>query len=252
MAAASARADFYVSPQGDDGNPGTLRQPFKTPQRARDAVRAFRAKSDAKTPADGVTVWLRGGRYELTETFVLEPEDSGRQGRPVVYRPYGDERPVLSGGRLIQGWKKIQGELPGLPQAARRNLWAASVPDAKSGTWHFRQLWADGKRLVRARWPNDGELRYRVNDAAMPSAEVLRDPNAVQRWRQELKRTWRTVELQDDDLKTLPGGAWPGDLGDGPAELFTRNDGRWATMRIPVARVDGKQMTMAVPMGCLS
>lgn len=252
MAVAAAGADFYVSPQGDDGNSGTLQQPFKTPQRARDAVRALQEKSDGRTPADGVTVWLRGGRYELAEAFVLEPEDSGGPGRPIVYRAHGDERPLLSGGRLIRGWKEVRGELPGLPQAVRGNLWAASVPDAKGGTWHFRQLWADGKRLVRARWPNDGELRYRVVDAAIPSAEALRDPDAVQRWREELKRAWRTVEIEADDLKTLPGGVLPADLGDGPGELFTRNDGRWATMRIPVTGVREGRITMAAPMGCLS
>ena len=147
-------ADFHVSPQGDDANPGTLDKPFKTLKRARNAVRTLKAANQGKTPTGGVTVWLRGGRYELTEPFVLGPEDSGQFNAPVVFRAYAKEQPVLSGGRVIRGWKQIEGDLPGLPAAAKGKVWVASVPEAKDGKWQFRQLWADGKRLPRARWPN--------------------------------------------------------------------------------------------------
>ncbi|MEO5716357.1 MAG: hypothetical protein ABIT37_22950 [Luteolibacter sp.] len=39
MALAAPPAALYVSPSGDDKNPGTLEQPFKSITRARDAVR---------------------------------------------------------------------------------------------------------------------------------------------------------------------------------------------------------------------
>ena len=55
---------------------------------------------------------------------------------------------------MIGGWKKVEGDLPGLPQAAQGKVWAASVPEAKGGKWNFRQLWVNGKRLTRAQWPN--------------------------------------------------------------------------------------------------
>ncbi|MBT7166131.1 MAG: hypothetical protein HN904_25350, partial [Victivallales bacterium] len=41
---ALAKADFFLSPSGDDGNGGTQNQPFRTLARARDAVRELRAK----------------------------------------------------------------------------------------------------------------------------------------------------------------------------------------------------------------
>lgn len=44
----------------------------------------------------------------------------------------------------------------------------------------------------------------------------------------------------------------PEDLGKGYAELFCRNDGRWATMRIPVAGGEGARLRLREPAGLLS
>ena len=52
-------ATFYVSPDGDDANPGSVDRPFATLEAARDAIRQM--KMADKFPADGVTVYLRGG-----------------------------------------------------------------------------------------------------------------------------------------------------------------------------------------------
>lgn len=260
LAQAACGVEFYVSPQGNDVSPGTLDKPFLTLKQAQSAARNVKLENKGNVPDGGVTVWIRGGRYELTETLVLGPEDSGREGRPMVYRAYGDERPVLSGGRIIRDWKKLEKEVSGLPEAAKGKVWIASVPEAKEGKWPFRQLWVNGKRMTRARWPNDQDLKFRVLDAILPPAGAIegggqvirvRDQAAFGQWRQDLERTWRTVEIQTD-LKNFPGGVLPSDLGEGNSELFTRNKGRWATMRIPVGKVQGRQLTMTVPLGVLS
>ena len=60
------------------------------------------------------------------------------------------ETPILSGGRRITGWKKVEGK-PG--------LWQAEVPAVREGKWHFRQLFINGQRKQRARTPNEGFLR---------------------------------------------------------------------------------------------
>jgi len=56
MAAALHAADYYVSPAGDDTDPGTLASPFKTIQRAADAMRA------------GDTCYIREGTYREAVT----------------------------------------------------------------------------------------------------------------------------------------------------------------------------------------
>ena len=248
MAGAAYGADFFLSPQGDDANSGTLDKPFKTLAQAHRAVRTVKAANQGETPVGGVTVWLRGGRYELAETFVLGPEDSGQEGRPVVYRSYQEERPVLSGGGVIRGWKKVDGELPGLPKAAQGKVWAARVPEAAEGKWSFRQLWAGGKRLTRAGGRTTAKRIFECRMFPCRRARRVRPGPAQDRWRESLKRAWRTAQFAAD-LKDFPGGKLPGDLGNRNAEVFAIIGGRWATMRVPVASVDGTQLSTAAPMG---
>ena len=93
----TARNAFYVSPTGNDSWSGSLKQParegndgpFLTLQRARQAIRDFKQKQ--AIPAHGITVWLRGGTYSLSESFVLGGDDSGREGRLIRWRAFPGE-----------------------------------------------------------------------------------------------------------------------------------------------------------------
>src|ERR1035437_6129799 len=123
LAAVAPAATLYVSPQG----------PIPSLAAARDAVRALRAKGD-NSPA---TVLIRGGVYRLAETFVLTPQDSD-----VTYAAYAGERPIISGGRVITGWKKGSGP-----------IWSAPASE------QFRQLFVNGRRALRARTPTNGFYR---------------------------------------------------------------------------------------------
>ena len=74
--------NYYVATNGLDSNAGTLAAPFLTLERARNAVRTN------GVPTNGVTIWVRGGVYWRTNTLELITSDSGKPGRPVVYRAY--------------------------------------------------------------------------------------------------------------------------------------------------------------------
>jgi len=102
-------AILYVAAGGQAKWSGTLADPnedrsdgpLPSIQAARDTIR--RQRSQGNWRDEGVTVWIRGGEYYLTEPLVFGPQDSGRPGGPVSYAAYHDERPAISGGRVITG-----------------------------------------------------------------------------------------------------------------------------------------------------
>lgn len=136
--------EFHVSPTGDDIAAGTGTKPFRTVERAKMEVR----KKVAAGLQEPVTVFLHSGTYELSETLMFGPEDSGTEAFPITYAALTNGTVVLSGGRTITNWKK-----------GEQGLWTADLPDVKAGKWFFRQLTVNDRRAVRARWPNeDGVL----------------------------------------------------------------------------------------------
>ncbi len=90
--------EIYVSPSGDDSNPGTQNRPFKTLERARDESRAVRARGAAP---GGITIWLRGGTYSRTTTFELGKPDAGSPDAPLTISAYPNESVRISGGVLL-------------------------------------------------------------------------------------------------------------------------------------------------------
>ncbi|MDD4016811.1 MAG: right-handed parallel beta-helix repeat-containing protein [Kiritimatiellae bacterium] len=172
----AAPAVFFVSPGGADDNPGTLEKPFATLEKARDAVRSL--KRGGGLPEGGATVWLRGGEYARTEPLMLTPEDSGAEGKPVVFAAYGAEKPVVFGGRRITGFRQQAG-----------GVWEVNVPEARDGAWVFRTLYVNGRRYALARSPNRGyyEMAGPLSDSSSPkegpdagkSKEAFRAPPGV-------------------------------------------------------------------------
>ncbi|MFC1713994.1 right-handed parallel beta-helix repeat-containing protein [Candidatus Poribacteria bacterium] len=157
---------FYVSPQGNDTNPGSMEEPFATIARARDAIREMKAKQPLSQP---VTVMLRGGRYFLDDTLVFNQEDSGSEECPITYTAYPDEIPVISGGRKITGpWKPYQGE-----------IMVCSISEVGEGKWNFRQLFVNGDRQNRARFPRDG---YYMAEKALDATSFRYKEGEFRRW----------------------------------------------------------------------
>src|SRR5690349_19353456 len=81
--AAASQATYYVAPDGDDANPGTITSPFKTLGHARDVVRTVNANMTGD-----ISVYLRGGSYPVSGTIEFGPGDSGTNGHRVVYAAY--------------------------------------------------------------------------------------------------------------------------------------------------------------------
>jgi hypothetical protein len=131
--------EYYVSISGNDANPGTQDKPFATLKRARDAVREHKT-----TPQGAITVFVRTGTYYLGEVLDFSPQDSGTPEGPVTYRVSPGETATLSGGvRLQCNW-----------QPFKNGIMMCQLPAAAQGKLAFDQLFINGKRQIRARYPN--------------------------------------------------------------------------------------------------
>ena len=134
MALSAQSAVLYVSPAGNDGNPGSEDRPLRTLERARDRVRLMNRNMTAD-----ITVYLEEGTYRLARPLMLDARDSGFRGHSVTYMALNGKRVVISGGVAVTGWEQVD---------ARRNLWSARVPAALRNT---RQLYVNGVRAHRTR-----------------------------------------------------------------------------------------------------
>ncbi|TFH24000.1 MAG: right-handed parallel beta-helix repeat-containing protein [Bacteroidia bacterium] len=131
--------EIYVSPVGNDAAAGTLSAPVLSLQRAAQLAR----ENSGQVP---VTIFLSGGRYPLTTSLVLGPDDGGTAEAPVQWKAMPGENPIISGGIPVDNWSQEED-----------GSWSASLPSDYQGT--FRSFYVNGKRATRARFPDEGYLR---------------------------------------------------------------------------------------------
>ncbi len=205
-------AQFYVSPDGSDGNDGSFSAPFATIQRARDEVR----KID-KSMYDSITVAVKAGDYRVT-SLDFEPQDSGTENCPVTYCAYGDGEVVINGGISINGtdFKKVTDDkmLSRLSKDAKKNVVCLDLADYGVTAEQYGKIYAIGSyntarnydgdyvgdlyceifvndiRQKMARYPNDGYLNTEKvvktglgretngSGTAVPDWESIRNPES--------------------------------------------------------------------------
>ena len=191
--ALAGAVDIYVAPQGNDSNPGTKGAPLATVTKARDVIRGL--KESGRTDAQ-ITVHLRQGTYFLKDTLAFGPKDSGSKERPVVYRAYPGEQPTLSGGVRIRGWKEWE-----------NGIYVASVGDRD-----FRQLYVNGQKAVRARFPDAGDYlrlvdwtkdkRIKMRREDVPQSGVPTGSEMV------VKKHWNQSRYRVASFSSDDGFAW--------------------------------------------
>lgn len=194
LASAGDRMVFYVAPNGNDRWSGRLAEvavdeqdgPFATVQRAQRALREWRVASAPPATAPAPEVHLRGGTYFLDEPWILTPEDSR-----TIYRAYGAERPILSGGVRITGWV-----------AGNDGRWRADLPAVRDQGWHFTQLFVNDQRRSRPRLPATGH--YEIAGELTPSDEALGGVDRFAFGSGEIRADWSNL----NDVEVLAFHSW--------------------------------------------
>lgn len=133
--AAGIAGDVYVSPSGNDADPGTSSAPVRTVQKAQALVRGLN-----RAMTRDVTVVLKDGFYRMSSPLTLAAADSGTNGHNVVWTADTGARPVLAGSDQITGWARMSATSP---------IWVAQAPSGLQ----TRQLYVNGVRAVRASGP---------------------------------------------------------------------------------------------------
>lgn len=211
---------LYVAPGGSDSWSGRIPRP--TPDRsdgplaslrgARDAVRRLHAS--AASPRDTVRVVFASGTYRMVDPVVFGPDDGGTEMAPVVYEAAPGADVVLSGGKTIAVSRGANG------------AWRATLPEVASGAWYFNALWVNGRRAVRARWPNS-EPAYLAGPA--PGADTASRPYFDQ----------RAVQLAPRDFAELRLA--PGERLDDVTFVVYHS---WETSRLQLAALDPRTRTI--------
>jgi hypothetical protein len=210
MGALAGTRVLYVSPEGNDAWSGRHARPNRqrTDGPLQTLHRALQLVLEGE-PAP-TEIRLRGGVYFLHEPICLTPDHSERAHRRLTITAVAGERPVLSGGRLITGWR--------ITEWNGKRVWVAEIPEVRTGRWYFRQLFVNGQRAVRARHPKRGYLKIEALLDATPS------------WTEGHTR----FRYHAGDLPPL---AQPEE---GEALVFNR----WVENRLPLRAIDTAQRTL--------
>ena len=175
------KADFYVSPLGNDNWTGTLSVPnssgtdgpFLTIERAQKAVRQLKAqvykpkdipvqKAYIGSPhplgsGKDILVYIRSGVYSLNKPLLFEHADGGERietnlptgafeyhklrDHYVTYAAFPGEKPIITSAQPVNGWKQ------------NGKVWTAKFDAGSAG-----MLVVNGKQQILARTPNKDYL----------------------------------------------------------------------------------------------
>jgi len=108
--ASTGSSRYYVATTGSDDNPGTLKLPFRTVQKAADAMQP------------GETCLVRGGVYR---EWINPPRGGTSEDRRITFKAYPGEHPILTGSERVTTWKD-QGQ----------GVWMVELPESFFGEFN--------------------------------------------------------------------------------------------------------------------
>ncbi|MBT3378434.1 MAG: right-handed parallel beta-helix repeat-containing protein [Lentisphaerae bacterium] len=173
--------ELFVAPDGSPGNPGTETSPLPGLVEARDRVRALR--EDGQIKGD-VRVIIRGGEYRLHEPVTFTAIDGGTAGSRVAYVAAGGEKPIFTGAQRLPAFRD-----------AGRGLWSVDVPQVAAGTLTIEQLFINGRRAVRARFPD--------SKRGFMKMKAVREEVITQGKGRVATDARQFIALEDDDFAVL-------------------------------------------------
>jgi len=222
---------YYVAKDGNDHNPGTIKAPFATLTKARDHLRTL--KKAGKLKNKRVTIFIRAGFYQISETFELNEKDSGTTNGRIIYTAYPDEKVIFSGGPIIDpkhieqvsdadyiSALKKKGVQSKVKQVSLKEMGITSYGHFKATGFRRPyvnaplEVFIDNKPLFPARWPNI-ERSYTesvLRKCTMPQKEGDPGVGAVIKLMDTLPDSLKHITEKDDVcIEGFPTFPWAAD-----------------------------------------
>ncbi len=183
---------FYVSPHGNDQNPGTVDAPLATLHQARQAVRTVIAAFKPGEEQD-IEIHLAAGTHRLSETLVLDQRDSGSECFKVNWKGAPNGGTVISSGHRLTAWQKLEDEPAWLAWEARGRVWYIDLPDGSRVTTLY------GSEGLVPRAKGQGIIPQRFSESEPMSRQAFAFPEGV---------IADAPDLQEAECLIIPVNQW--------------------------------------------
>ena len=179
LSGCSSDNTIYVSETGNDANPGTSGSPLASLNRAMEIVHKSRLGKGRVINK----VIIREGVYYLSETLQFDHNDSGTKKQALLFSANDNEKVTISGAVLLECHWELY----------RDGIYKSRLKGYKGEG--FDQLFVNGKRQVRARFPNgDSKMPdkksfiYPLGADEWPHSKIFYDPDTF------TKKKWKRPE----------------------------------------------------------
>lgn len=202
-------SDIFVSAaNGNDKASGSKEAPLKTLGQALRQAREWRRLGSSNAEG-GINIIMSGGVYRLYKPLFIRPEDSGTANSPTIIRSADGERAVISGGIEVKGWRKGCDD-PRLPAEVRSKVWVADAPMDGNRIVETRQLWADGRKAVRASQFAYGVMErmkaFNTDDESITIPTPKTDLSRARQLEMTVHQRWAIAILRVKEMKNLGNG----------------------------------------------
>lgn len=199
---------FVSATNGNDKASGSKEAPLKTLGQALRQAREWRRLGSSNADG-GINIIMSGGVYRLYKPLFIRPEDSGTANSPTIIRSADGERAVISGGIEVKGWRKGCDD-PRLPAEVRSMVWVADAPMDGNRIVETRQLWADGRKAVRASQFAYGVMErmkaFNTDDESITIPTPKTDLSRARQLEMTVHQRWAIAILRVKEMKNLGNG----------------------------------------------
>lgn len=191
-------SEIYVSLSGDDNGDGTTQHPFRTIERAQEAVRERNSNMTGN-----IDVILDDGTYFLNKPLRFDVDDSGSNGYYVRYRSANENQATISGGQILRNIEE------------RNGLWIIEAQNIE----YVSELYVNNKKAKKAQSGNTVEVEdiYKAEESEYGADGVIVSKESfaasdeltnmqmhfVRGWRDYLFNVRETVEVGEDMIALL-------------------------------------------------